>query len=1026
MELKRKVYVHPDAGPTLMQLIPFEVPIEASSLRLTTNFNKSIDTGYFETAPIHEESHLAQALKEGSHVFFEGDDISYLVIDKVKKILVNKLGNEKKYKFQVQLIDKVIVLHKISLPNRSLTQPIVGELKETMDIISNYLELYFHEYDGKEILIHNDLYFFDLPKYVEEFKWIQPTLYEVLDDIIGKNYKLKVLSVIGDDRYIFTIEAIRGFKREINHDVITNVEMNNSMDNSPKELSSIVENASGFLMDERYLPQVTDIGVIQEDDENTKWETSFKNNKIIKARIEGFLESFGSTGLFSVVGHSDGYIEFDITDYIQVKDVWDTLPMNKVGFFDALHKDINQTKQGNLWYEVGGKSIGGLMKPVDVNFSFAMTEKYTLTMILNHIWKYNRDKIESAIIWPVNEKPDPMDFENFWKPLTQQQINKVVFHNVDASALTLNIEYEVVDNFRYDTSKKRGYGTTIKNQNEGFVNFDKFVEHQNDLVKKLGSDEYIIMGNVKDVLDLPEKGQTYLTDNIIVQITTIEKYNSLDFMAIATSKHNRVDDDMVINNRRRYFQIVSEQDSIERFEFFETMVEDEEELNEISSYNMALLKSYNKRNQLVAQGLVKVLYKNLGNEKIFYGKTLDNKFLGKEIRYDKYKKKDIKILDGVFYADENTGEFHRMEIRLGFGNEDYEDGFPNNVGDFTSHTEPFNVYYKDVGERISFGIRYHIDVYEDVDDIPDIQLLPDFTINLEQGYGIFDNGRVWEGYGFDIELDQAYEVDTDGIEWNAYSFDILLNQKYEIHDISHDWNSYGFDINLDQHYDTHVADNIQTSYMFDILLEQNYGIVDNHAIQRSYLFDVLLNQNYQLDAEEYIETAYMFDIRLEQNYNILEQSFREMSYEYDILLDQSYEIEGNEDTEVSYLVIFVRDWNDTVIKEQWVNSGENATFPTNQQISYGSGYEANGYTGSYTNVTSDRIIRIKRKVEVQKDYHWVKYTEVVNNLPNPSGGRAPIAGSNCSTLGQRHNTGLGFPDIETGKHAHVYYVCELK
>lgn len=900
MEHKR-IFIYPDANPTLVQLELFEIPIETASLKFTYNYNKMIDSGYFETSSIDDTHYLHDVIKEGSHIFFNDTDKSHFIIDEYKKILVSKLGSQKKHKYQIKIIDKSIILHKIFLPNRSLTQPVVGNLKKTTDMIEQYLNMYFNEYDGKNIVFDDDFYFFDIPENAEEFKWIQPSLYEVVDDLIQKNFKMVVYSKREDDKYYFSLKNIVGFSSEMNHNIITNVEINNSLDNTPQQISSIIDNVAGLKMKEFSIPQTTDIGVVLEDDENTRWETAYKLNRPIKARIKGFLSREGGIG---VEGHDDGYIEMDITNYIQAKEIWDVMPINQKGFYDALNKNINFTKQGNLYYEVGSKYINGLLKIVTGSMKVFSGEKFVLTMIMNHIWKYNRNHIKSSTIFPVFEKPsNPIQTE-----ITEQQINRVTFHNNDARKLTLDIEYEVVDTFRYDTTKKIGFGTAIQNQSEGYVNLDKFIDHQNELIKKIGFEEAIIMGTVKNENELPILSQTYNNDRMIVQITPIYKYNSIDFMAIATSKHNRVDDGMVIHNKRRYFDIVPMNDSIERFDFFEVMVDEQNEIDNIPEINVALLESYDSNNNKIAQGMIKIIANKREHEKIFYGKTLDNKYLGKTLIKDSYfrllpvpKTVDIEITDGIFYTSEYTGEFYKMDITLGYLTlSGFTEEFPKNVDKFEPKTESFTIWNKDSSERISFGIRYYLDVYEDIEKIPEIERLPDFKIQISQNYQTIISDRVWDGFGFDLEFDQEYEISENYRIWNSYMFDLILRQQYKYLFGDHIKNTYSFILETKQHYLITTDVTAKNSYMFNLNIRQAYELLDTYIDQNFYRFDMELKQHYIVQESAYSRNVYIFEISTAQNYELLDEYKQEADYSFDADIVQNYNITYSDGTQSVY------------------------------------------------------------------------------------------------------------------------------
>lgn len=89
-----------------------------------------------------------------------------------------------------------------------------------------------------------------------------------------------------------------------------------------------------------------------------------------------------------------------------------------------------------------------------------------------------------------------------------------------------------------------------------------------------------------------------------------------------------------------------------------------------------------------------------------------------------------------------------------------------------------------------------------------------------------------------------------------------------------------------------------------------------------------------------------------------------------------------------YKVEFKTEWNNVIVSTQYINYGKNASFPS---VSYGTGYVSDGYTGTYTNITSDRTIVIKRKeyvipIEVKVNILTVLTSKLgfvmINNVSN--------------------------------------------
>lgn len=84
---------------------------------------------------------------------------------------------------------------------------------------------------------------------------------------------------------------------------------------------------------------------------------------------------------------------------------------------------------------------------------------------------------------------------------------------------------------------------------------------------------------------------------------------------------------------------------------------------------------------------------------------------------------------------------------------------------------------------------------------------------------------------------------------------------------------------------------------------------------------------------------------------------------------------------IKYTVTWVRDWDDSIIKVDDVPHGGNATFPSTATINYGTGYEGDGYHGSYTNVTENRTVVIFRKAASGPSYLSAPIISNVQTVP---------------------------------------------
>lgn len=172
-----------------------------------------------------------------------------------------------------------------------------------------------------------------------------------------------------------------------------------------------------------------------------------------------------------------------------------------------------------------------------------------------------------------------------------------------------------------------------------------------------------------------------------------------------------------------------------------------------------------------------------------------------------------------------------------------------------------------------------------------------------------------------------------------------------------DNNGFDFYITSTRYGFTHEFEDVN---YIEISTEQNYNL-SMSASERSTIL-IGANQHYGFNLDKDVGEAVYVLVGANQNYNFgLESSEIDITF-VGITTDQHFNFEISGSGTKKYTVTFKRAWDNTVIKTQEVDVGGNATFPTNAQINYGYGYEADGYTGSYTNVTEDRTVTIKRKI----------------------------------------------------------------
>ena len=660
---------------------------ESGSFKRVSNYNKILDNAELILTTQNAQSTI-DLVKEGLWVWVD-NELKYIV-DTYKKTRVSNFGGIAKWKVTLQLVSLTIILQKIIMPNKSISQPIAeGATQKTVKgEMEKLVELYGSQYKG----ITNWLVSYpSSTEIVDEYKWTQPTLFEALCDLASDaNLTPRVGYNSANDLFIVYFENLTNDEGDqFDATKVNGLEINGSLENNPGRMVNVLSSAiASDTVKETNAYLKSAIGVMDDLDDTAFIPTTFNIEQPARIIVKGTLEErITSPGDVSV-GHSAGYIEYDITDYVLEQSVFNALPT--YGGAAYYKSDMNEYSNGNVYYKLGKKNIFGIRTPYKVAWTL-YDGTFSIINILNHISQYNRTKIVTDID-------------------TTAVFNHNTFYNDDEEDLVYDVEYKPIDSMRYDIVKDTGYGSMVQNQSDSYLSFSNYQTQQQDIMNRLGSEEVILMGQIFNESDLPENGLLY-GEKLIVQTTIIEFKNHYNFMCVATSKFNRVDSDAVINTKKRFWQINTD-NIVERNEFYE-MYDNENRFDYvIANATHILLSTYKADTTGYADHNV---YLNFIKQKIdddhylITATTLDNKFAGLQI----YDEDNVRYVRGVFYADEDTGEFYKASIHLVIINPTTTEAwkhFPKL--DFTTlnctilNTKTDTLKYKDSAEKIAFSILY--------------------------------------------------------------------------------------------------------------------------------------------------------------------------------------------------------------------------------------------------------------------------------------------------------------------------------
>jgi len=554
-----------------------EFAYEIGSFKQIKNYNRILDT-----ANIHlTYNENLDLIQNGAYVWVDSE-LTY-VINSFKKIRKVKKPIEK-WTADLDLISITIILQKIGLPNKTIRQPLDPNLP--LKTVKGEIEKLVNAYGSPFNWIVN---YPNENEIVDEYTWTQPTLFECICDMCSDANLTPRVTFDGTHFIINFIDLTIDSGEQFDPSPVSGFEVNGALDNAPKKMINIINNCvSNNNVKEINIYPKSDIGVLDDRDFNVFVPTSFKINKPYRVIVKGNVEKRYNQGL----GHGAGYVEFDITDFVLEKSLFDSLPT-----FDqylpagAYYEYIYNYKNGNIYYEIDKKNLEGIRLPYKTLFTIG-DGTFSIIWIINYISKWDQSKIISGV-----------DIGGS---------GAMYFTNDDEPSFQYDVEYKVLENIRYDIIKENGFGDLIQNQNDAYINFSNYLNQQNDLMNRLGNDEIILMGKVYNENDLPKYGQLY-GDKLIAQVTTIDNKNSINFMAIATSKYNRVDSDALVNTKKRFFQITTPDQVVERNEFivFKVAIPQANFTEIAEKTTHLLLETYDSNNNLL-----KKVYLNTLREKI--------------------------------------------------------------------------------------------------------------------------------------------------------------------------------------------------------------------------------------------------------------------------------------------------------------------------------------------------------------------------------------------------------------------------
>jgi len=411
------------------------------------------------------------------------------------------------YEYQITLFSETKILENYPLPNLSITQPAnASQRKSVLFYLEKYLEMYGPKKRIRQAPPNTTRWLWS-PQFVldsaitstyntiecPEFQWNNPTLREVLTDLLMVADKIPILrnnNILAFDltekgsaisltstnyveRVITSSDAVSELRLSMENAITAK---RNNLDTVIRkvEYTSFRNSNSGAFVDTDNMEVVVDNPIYK----------LLRVTIMVPIVVSNYWSNFN-------------WVEVDITNHCVEKGVYDLLspePKSLVSYTKAAG-DIGR-KQFNVFYQRGGKTISGWGLKYNIgNFLFLTFNEYPFDSILQYV-------------------------------LTEQTL-ATGFNRMDA---VFKVEYETLGSVVMDVGRnyepKTNQRVTFDNQTNAYVDVNAQGKFTQLKVNRLGNDVAMIYGRYDLTSQVPLLGSIYENDYIIFsrEISFFEDY----------------------------------------------------------------------------------------------------------------------------------------------------------------------------------------------------------------------------------------------------------------------------------------------------------------------------------------------------------------------------------------------------------------------------------------------------------------------------------------------------------------------
>lgn len=473
-----------------------------SGLNIKTELSEKLDVGLLIIPQVEE-----MAIEPLDQVLITDSDLDpiyvkyFLVSDYVRKVVV--WGATKKYDYQINLISPAIKLQRIPLPNRKITQPLIGTKKTLWEVLSNYVELYAPDYTLSGNM-YNETYQIECP----EMSWNRPTLFEVFNDllsVIGAVVTITAFTTI-DLLFLFS----QGNEINLSSNNLSNIEVSQFAEEYASELEMETENAIVDYTNSETMEWVavktTQGAIVTTENCEIILDNPIYELSEIRCRVVYYDDP------------DNVEIDLDITPYVVEKSVYDLMDSSA-----SISVVSGNYKRNRLYYTMGDNVIKGLSYTEDSILPFISTPYAIINILTN---------------------------ANGGTPLP--------FGNEYVRRLSFRVKYKTNNILKFKSFKEtlpKHTSVLIDNPTNSLSNTMLLGMQQQQTINRIGNPVMQINGKVANIGEIPKLAD-YTGDYILDSLEFSIYSDYVMFEAILSKNSVRKTIFTGINSQKRYTQLI--------------------------------------------------------------------------------------------------------------------------------------------------------------------------------------------------------------------------------------------------------------------------------------------------------------------------------------------------------------------------------------------------------------------------------------------------------------------------------------